>query len=99
MADQVLIELLIEQKKAIAELAKLNGSLKDTAREAEKTAKSGTSAFNVFKGVIASTAITKGLASITSGFKSLFNVLIVDGIKAAQEEEDACLPTESATFL
>jgi hypothetical protein len=70
-------------------LKKLTEAMEDFGKESQKSIQSSTSAFEVFQGVVGGELAIKALESLIETAKELFNVFVVEGIKAAQEQENA----------
>ena len=89
MANEVSIDISVETQKARKSIERLEKSFSDFTQSATNDVNKATSAIDVFKGSIASAAVTRSLGAITRSAKALFNVFITDGLKAAQVQEDA----------
>lgn len=85
MANEVKIEISLEEKQAIDALTKLIKKTDDLNDNVKKNAKESTAAWNVFKGSIAADVVGKGFDLIGKGAKELFKTFILDGIKASAE--------------
>ncbi len=83
------IPISIDDKEVIAALKNLTKSIGDFQRASDAGFKQATSSFNVFKGALAAQVVLDGVKALGGALKDLFNVIITDGIKAAQEEESA----------
>lgn len=85
MANEVKIEISLEEKQAIDALTKLIKKTDDLNETVKTNAKESTAAWNVFKGSIAADLLGKGFDIIEKGAKKLFKTFILDGIKASDE--------------
>jgi hypothetical protein len=85
MANEVKIEISLEEKQAIDALTKLIKKTDDLNDTVKTNAKESTAAWNVFKGSIAADLLSKGFNLIGKGAKELFKTFILDGIKASAE--------------
>ena len=89
MADNkvtVEFEVVSDAVKKLNEITKSLENLQETSQEGFK--KAGSS-FKVFEGVIAAEVALKAIGALANAAQDLFQVFIVDGIKAAQEQEEA----------
>jgi len=92
VSNSVDIQIKVLANQATNTLKQLDTNLKNNTKSVDNLTKSTTNAsraFDVFKGVIGAQAVTAGLRAIRSAATSLFNTFIVDGVKAAQVQEDA----------
>ena len=87
-ANEIKVKLTVEgnAKKEIVAAAK---SVDDFAKSAKKSLSGATQAFATFAGVVGAQIFTKAIGTAFDASKKLFNLFIVDGIKAAQVQEDA----------
>lgn len=89
MADnRIEIELELTSN-ADAQLRKITVAVNDFAKNTEDGMKKAGGAFDVFAGVVSGEAVIGAFKELASAAAEFFKVLITDGIKAAQEQEDA----------
>ena len=89
MAENLNLNINLDSKQAQKGINDLTKSVDDFGKTAKNNFKGSSQAFNVFKGSVASAAFLKGIDAITGAFKELFDTFIVDGVAAAQVQEDA----------
>lgn len=68
---------------------RLTDSVKRFSDEGSQHLSKFSAAYEVFKGSLAAEAVTKGFELVTDAAKELYNVLISEGVKAAEEQENA----------
>ncbi len=85
MANQIEVEIIVELKKAQEEIKGLQKQMEDLADETKK----GIDSMDVAVAAFAANLATIAFEKIVDGAKALFNFMVVDGVKAAQEQEDS----------
>lgn len=85
---EVKILLTVEGESAKELKASIKG-LDDFGKQAKKTAKETSQAFETLKGVLGANALTGAFKSAFSAAKSFFKTLLVDGVNAAKVQQDA----------
>ncbi len=96
MADnKVTVEFEVVSNAA-KKLDDIAGSLKDLQGAAETGFKKSSQAFAVFEGVLTAELALRAIDGLISASKKLFNTFVVDGVKAAQEQEVAINDLNSA---
>jgi hypothetical protein len=96
MANEVQIEISLEEKQALDALTKLIKKTDQFTDEFQQNAKKSSGAWDSFVGNLGAIAASKALSVVTDSAKFLFNTFIVDGVKAAQVQEDAINKLNSA---
>lgn len=89
MAEELKLVLTLEEKQVLDALAKLTRSADSFNNSASSGFKKSSTAFDVFKGALASQVAFKALGALKNAASDLFDVFITDGLKAAQAQEDA----------
>ena len=79
-------ELVVELRADIADFKK---SLKEASDSTKKETSVMTRAFEVFAGSIASDLVLRGFDTVRNAATGLFNTFVVEGVSAAQSQEDA----------
>lgn len=82
-------EISVEEQQALKAISSLIKKVDDFEGQATKSFNNSSKAFDVFKGVLSAELAIKGLEKLGDAASELFNVFIVDGIKAAQQTQDA----------
>lgn len=83
---QISLEVIDKATKAIDDVKKQLDKLNTTAKEGTSTFKGFAT---VFSGAFAADVAVRALGQITNAAGALFDVLVVEGIKAAEEAEEA----------
>ena len=97
MANEVSIEITVEEKQALKALTKLTKGVDTTTDKATKGAKRMDMAFASFAGNLAAGAALKGLGLITDGIKSLIGTIgTLTDAAAIQEDAIQKLNTSSS---
>jgi hypothetical protein len=89
MANEVKIEISLEEKQALDALTKLIKKTDEFNDKFKKGAKESTRAFDVFAGSLAANLAGKAIDLAADAARKMFQVFIVDGIKAAQDAESS----------
>jgi len=85
MANTIEVEILVQVKEAQEALKKLQKQVDTMASNSGK----GIKKLDIAIGAFAANLATIGFQKVVAGAKDLFNFLVTDGVKAAQEQEDA----------
>lgn len=85
--------------KVSSEAQKINDSITKLGKDAEKSFSGAGRAFEIFKGTLLERGLEKGLEIATHAARELFDVFIVDGVKAALEQENAVNKLNTALAL
>lgn len=80
-------------------LKKLTGAIDEFGIKGEAAAGKFQTAFQTMIGFVGGSAVVGAFKSVTNAAAGLFNALITDGIKAAQEQEDAINELNTALVL
>lgn len=88
MADKIQVELSLTGN-AEQQFNKLTEAINDFGKEATKSVSSFQRVFEVFSGVVAGQVVIEAFKALTNSAIEFFQTMIVDGVKAAQEQEDA----------
>lgn len=86
--DRITIGIDIEGK-ADVEIKRLEKSISSFATEGQKSLGKFQGAFNSFIGNLGANIVTGAFNKVTSAASGLFRTLVVDGVRAAQEQESA----------
>ncbi|NOS67245.1 MAG: hypothetical protein HOO67_02675, partial [Candidatus Peribacteraceae bacterium] len=86
--NKVGIEISVEGD-AEAKLKGISDGFLKLGDDAEKGTKKASTSFDVFKGVLEARGVEKAIELVASAAEKLFEVFIVDGVKAAIAQEDA----------
>lgn len=78
------------------QLRKLTSAITDMGNEGSKSLDKFSGAFNVFAGVISAEAVLGGVKALASAAAGLFQTLVVDGVNAAIEAQDAITKLNAA---
>lgn len=93
------IELTVDEKQAVQALTKVIGKLKETGDTAEESLGRSTKAFEVFQGVFTAEIAVKALEKLGEAAAELFKIFLVDGVKAAAEQEKSLTRLQTALKL
>lgn len=93
------IEISLEEQKALQALTKLINKMDDTGKSAKENFEGASRAFDTFKGVLGAEIALKGLEAAADAAKELFKLFVVDGVKAASEQEKALKRLDTALKL
>lgn len=88
MADKIPVEIEIGSD-GILQFRKLTDAAEEFGTKGQKSLDKFSGAMDVFTGVLGAQALIGGLKTVTAGVVGLFQTLVVDGVKAASEQEDA----------
>lgn len=89
MADnRINIELSVTGDGEV-KIKKLQDAVEGLEKTGTKSFFDMSNAFSVFTGTLASDVALKAIGAVTDAAKALFNTFVVEGVKAAQEQEDA----------
>lgn len=86
--DKVTIEIGVTGNAKV-ELKKISEQAEKTSTQMKKGFGDSARAFDVFAGNLAASAVTRTLELAASAASGLFRTFVVDGVKAAQVQEDA----------
>lgn len=93
------IEISLEEQKALQALTKLINKMDETGESAKKNFEGASHSFETFKGVLGAEFAIKGLELAADAAKEFFKILLVDGVKAASEQEKALKRLDTALKL
>lgn len=88
-AQKALSDFISKSDQADKNLNKLKDSGKDTFNEIAVHIGKSTGIFDIFAGNLAANLVTKAFDVMAEGAHALFDVFIVEGVKAAEEQEKA----------
>ncbi len=98
MADKIRVEIDLGQDGEIR-FRKLTDAAEDFGDRGQKSLDKFSTAFQTMTGFVGGAAIVGAFKSVTSAAAGLFQSLVVDGVKAAQEQEDAIQQLNSALLI
>lgn len=88
MADKIPFELEISNDGEL-KIRRLTEAASEFGEKGEKSLNKFSGAFETMVGFVGGSAVVGAFKSVTGAASELFQALIVDGVKAAQEQEDA----------
>lgn len=89
MADNQITIVAEVVDKLTSRVQSMEKAIEKFTDSAEKGFKKSSNAFDVFKGALAADLVVKALGAAASAAKDLFDTFIVDGVRAASEQQDA----------
>ena len=92
MADEVKIDITIEEKQALQALTKLTRGVDKFEDSAKESFAGATKAFDVFKGALASAVVVKGFEAAGRAASAFFNTFVTEGIDAAHYPTNYTFP-------